>query len=54
MHWPGPHRRLGLNASGLAAAPKAGASHLVVGRPVIEASDPRAAALAIVAEMAGG
>ena len=41
-------------AAGPAAALKAGASHLVVGRPVIEASDPRAAAQAIVAEMPGG
>ena len=31
----------------------AGASHLVVGRPVAAAADPRAAALAIVAEMRG-
>ena len=30
-----------------------GATHLVVGRPITAASDPRAAALAIVAEMAG-
>ncbi|HTK33717.1 MAG TPA: orotidine-5'-phosphate decarboxylase [Caulobacteraceae bacterium] len=30
-----------------------GASHLVVGRPIAAAADPRAAALAIVAEMAG-
>ena len=34
-----------------AVAIKAGASHLVVGRPVTEASDPAAAAKAIVAEM---
>lgn len=32
---------------------QAGASHLVVGRPVTAAPDPRAAALAITAEMAG-
>jgi orotidine-5'-phosphate decarboxylase len=36
-----------------AAAIMAGADHLVVGRPVIEAPDPRAAAEAIVAEIAG-
>jgi orotidine-5'-phosphate decarboxylase len=40
-----------------AAAPAdalaAGASHLVVGRPITAATDPRAAALAIVGEMAG-
>jgi len=36
-----------------AAALNAGASHLVVARPVISASDPVAAAAAIVAEMAG-
>ena len=34
-----------------ADALQAGASHLVVGRPVTGAADPRAAALAIVAEM---
>jgi orotidine-5'-phosphate decarboxylase len=37
-----------------ADALKAGASHLVCGRPITSAQDPRAAALAIVAEMAGG
>ncbi len=35
------------------AAIAAGADHVVVGRPVWQASDPRAAAAAIVAEMAG-
>ncbi len=34
------------------AALKSGASHLVIGRPITQAPDPRAAALAIVAEMA--
>lgn len=36
-----------------ADALKAGASHLVVARPIIAAADPAAAAAAIVAEMAG-
>lgn len=36
-----------------AAALKAGASHLVIGRPIAAAPDPRAAALAITEEMAG-
>jgi len=35
-----------------AAALKAGADHLVIGRPVTAAADPKAAALAILAEMA--
>lgn len=34
-----------------AAAIRAGASHLVVARPIVQAPDPRAAASAIVAEM---
>ncbi|HEX9188949.1 MAG TPA: orotidine 5'-phosphate decarboxylase / HUMPS family protein, partial [Vicinamibacteria bacterium] len=37
-----------------AAALAAGADYLVVGRPITGAADPRAAALAIVAEMATG
>lgn len=36
-----------------AAALKAGASHLVIGRPIAAAPEPRAAALAITQEMAG-
>jgi orotidine-5'-phosphate decarboxylase len=36
-----------------AAAIAAGADHLVVGRPIVEASDPKAAAEAIIAEIAG-
>jgi orotidine-5'-phosphate decarboxylase len=38
---------------GPAEALAAGATHLVVARPIIEADDPRAAALAILAEMDG-
>ena len=34
-------------------AVKDGSTHLVVGRPILEASDPCAAARAIAAEMAG-
>jgi len=34
-----------------AAAIKAGADHLVVARPIIEAADPRAAAKAILSEI---
>jgi orotidine-5'-phosphate decarboxylase len=40
-------------ASEPAQALRAGASHLVCGRPITAASDPRAAALRIIAEMAG-
>jgi len=40
-------------AAGPADALKKGASHLVVGRPINAAADPRAAAEAIAAEMAG-
>ena len=36
------------------AALKAGADHLVIGRPITAASDPKAAAEAILAEMAAG
>ena len=36
-----------------AAAIAAGADHLVVGRPILEAPDPKAAAEAIIAEIAG-
>tara|TARA_R110002020_G_scaffold304705_1_gene520480 strand:+ start:7421 stop:8113 length:693 start_codon:yes stop_codon:yes gene_type:complete len=36
-----------------ADALRAGSSHLVVGRPVVKATDPKAAARAILAEMAG-
>jgi orotidine-5'-phosphate decarboxylase len=36
-----------------AEAIAAGADHLVVGRPVTQAADPRAAAESIVAEIAG-
>lgn len=39
---------------GPAAALAAGATHLVVARPIIDAPDPAAAAQAILAEMAGG
>ena len=39
---------------GPAEAVRAGASHLVVGRPIIAAADPRSAAQRIVAEMKAG
>ena len=44
----GDQKRISTPADAL----RAGASHLVVGRPITQADDPRAAALAIVAEMA--
>lgn len=46
----GDQKRVMTPASALAA----GASHLVIGRPITAVADPRAAALAILAEMAGG
>ena len=45
----GDQKRIAAPADALAA----GASHLVVGRPIVAAGDPRAAAEAILAEMAG-
>jgi orotidine-5'-phosphate decarboxylase len=45
----GDQKRIATPASAIAA----GADHLVVGRPVIAAPDPKAAAEAIVAEIAG-
>ena len=53
----GAPRLVGQERSGRAATPadalKAGASHLVCGRPITAANDPRAAALQVVEEMAG-
>lgn len=46
---PGDQKRVMSPAEAIAA----GASHLVVARPIIEAADPAAAARAILAEMAG-
>jgi orotidine-5'-phosphate decarboxylase len=39
--------------AGPAAAAAAGATHLVVGRPILEAADPRAVFLSLVAEASG-
>lgn len=47
---PGDQKRIMTPARAIAG----GADYLVVGRPILEADDPRAAAEAIVAEMAGG
>ena len=48
----GPDRNDQVRTMGPADAMKAGATYLVVGRPIIGASDPRAAAEAIVNELA--
>jgi orotidine-5'-phosphate decarboxylase len=45
----GDQKRVMTPADALAA----GSSHLVVARPIVKAADPRAAALAILAEMTG-
>lgn len=45
----GDQKRIATPSSALSS----GASHLVVGRPITQADDPRAAALAIAAEMRG-
>ena len=39
---------------GPAEAVRAGASYIVVGRPIVAAADPRAVAETIVSELAGG
>ena len=50
--WPAPdHMSRCLRAA--AEAIRNGADYLVVGRPVTQASDPRAAAEAVVTEIAG-
>ena len=46
----GDQKRIETPASAIAA----GADHLVVGRPIWQAADPRAAAQAIIAEISGG
>ena len=46
---PGDQKRVETPASAIAA----GADHIVVGRPVWQAADPRAAAQAILAELRG-
>jgi len=45
----GDQKRIATPASALTS----GASHLVIGRPITQAADPRAAALAIAKEMSG-
>ena len=48
MGWPDKDEMLGVTRQ----AREAGIDHVVVGRPITEAADPRAVAQAIVAEMA--
>jgi orotidine-5'-phosphate decarboxylase len=50
----GEHRDDQARTSGAAQARRAGASYLVVGRPVIRAIDPRAAAVRLIEEMDEG
>lgn len=50
----GPEKNDQARTMGPAEAVKAGASHLVVGRPIIAASDPRGAAQRIAEEMKAG
>ena len=45
----GDQKRVATPAQAIAA----GADHIVIGRPIWQAADPRAAALAVVAELAG-